>query len=109
MTDLPTLPSIMHGIETWLLSQTEGGEISAPAQTQIDSMLERKPVTPDDLFSLIAFANGCHTVAYEAQTRGDIAQYITFHMYGQIMLINAVNLLGDLAVIALRQIGETQH
>lgn len=113
MTDqqitIPTLPDLMHGIEQWMTGRADGADIPADLKAEVDRLLDTPPSTADDLFKLIAFARGCHTVAEERRARDDDGTALCFHYFGQIMLEEAVRLIGRLAVVGIHELGETRH
>lgn len=110
MTDqIPTLPDLMRGIETWMADRAVGPEIDSEIQTEIDRLLDGHAANADHLFAFLAFARGCHTVAEERRQRDDHGSALCFHYFGQIMIEEAVNLLAKLAADDIRRIGETRH
>jgi hypothetical protein len=106
---IPTLPDLMRGIERWMADRAGGENIPAELQTEVDRLLDTPPTTADDLFKLMAFAKGCHTVAEERRMRGDDGNALCYHYYGQIMIENAVNLLASITAQGVDIIGETRH
>ena len=106
---IPTLPDLMRGIEAWMEARAIGPELSSELQPEIDRILDRPSVNADHLFTLLAFARGCHTVAEERRQRDDYGNALCFHHFGQIMIEEAVSLLARLAADDIRRVGETKH
>ncbi|MBL8577705.1 MAG: hypothetical protein JNK47_10795 [Mesorhizobium sp.] len=112
MTDqisIPTLPDLMRGIERWMEAQATGDGIPGELQAEVDRVLDGPAGNVDHLFTFLAFARGCHTVAEERRQRDDWANALCYHHFGQIMIEHAVNLLARLAAEDIRRIGETRH
>ena len=106
---IPTLPDLLRGIDNWMAARAQGEQIAQDLTDEVHRVLDMPPVSGDDLFKLIAFAKGCHTVAEERRMRGDDGNALCFHYYGQVMLDNAVSLLARIAAEGIDIIGETRH
>jgi len=106
---IPTLPDISRGIDNWMADRAKDKQIPQDLTDEVYRVLDTPPATGDDLFKLLAFAKGCHTVAEERRMRGDHGNAVCFHYYGQIMLDNAVNLLARIAAQGVDVLGETRH
>ncbi len=106
---IPTLPDLMRGIERWMEAQAVVEGIPAPLQAEIDRVLDGPAINVDHLFTFLAFARGCHTVAAERRQREDHGNALCFHHFGQIMIEHAVSLLAQLAADEIHRIGETRH
>ena len=112
MTDqisIPTLPDLMNGIERWMEAQAVGEGIPGELQAEVDRVLDGPAVNVDHLFTFLAFARGCHTVAEERRQRDDHGNALCYHHFGQIMIEEAVKLLARLAADDLQRLGETRH
>lgn len=106
---IPTLPDISRGIDNWMADRAKDEQIPQDLTDEVHRVLDAPLATGDDLFKLLAFAKGCHTVAEERRMRGDDGNAICYHYYGQIMLDNAVSLLARIAAQGVDIIGETRH
>lgn len=106
---IPTLPDLMHGIEAWMLERAHGPDIPADLQTEVDRILDAGVRSGVDLFTLIAVARGCHSVAEERRQRDDPGAGYCFHHFGQILLDRAVSMVAEIAAAEMRKTGAARH
>lgn len=99
----------MMFIDEWMASHAEGERMTEGLDAKVDDIIATAGSTPDDLFRLIAWAHGCHTVAESRRLREDHGHGMCFHYLGQTLLQKAVEMLAGMAVSSLHRIGETRH
>lgn len=106
---IPTLPDLMRGIEAWMLERAHGPDIPGDLQSEVDRILDAGLCSGVDLFTFIAVARGCHSVAEERRQRNDPGAGYCFHHFGQILLDRAVSMVAEIAAAQVRQTGAARH